>query len=302
VPYPQRGPTDDNEEEKMTALHLIRDGLSTAAELAALLFMAPIATAAAAESHSLPAVMPAATAEAPVRTAERTLRPLHLVDGAVEMRLLGLLADLRVVQTVHNAGAHPVDLGAQLRAAGDGVDSIAVVRDGHAVDVLNGGDCGGEDLPHGGHAHAEIDERIAELMQLPPGARATIEITTTETLQPAGPVWRVALPATVVPVRAQALLVSEPQGHYVVVVPPAGASGVVTLTLRPMGTPPLQLQFGPVDPGTAYVIPAGSAQALAGLHAGAIEMEVQGTRDVQWTTLSVLPRGLGAAAFASSMD
>lgn len=286
----------------MTALNLLRDGLSTAAQLAALLFVAPIATAAAAESRALPPAATIERAEAPARAAATPLRPLHLVEGAVEMRLLGLLADLRVVQTVQNEGARPVDLGAHLRAAGDSVDSISVVRDRHAVDVLAVGDCSGEDEPHGGHARAEVDERIAELMQLPPGQRATIAITATETLQPAGPAWRVALPATAAPIRAQALLVSEPQGHYVLVVPPADLFGSVTVTLRPRAAPSQRLQFGTVDAGTAFVIPVGSAQALAGLLAGAIELEIHGQDAVHWTTLPVAPRGADAATFARVTD
>jgi hypothetical protein len=286
----------------MTALSLLRDGISTAAELAALLFLAPIAAATAAESRALPPPAAVDGATAATRTAEAALRPLHLVEGAVEMRLLGLLADLRVVQTVHNQSAQPVDLGTRLLAAGDSVDSIAVVRDGYAIELLTGGDCGGEDEAQAGHARADVDERVAELTRLPPGQRATIAITSTETLQPAGQAWRVALPVTAAPIRAQALLVSEPQGHYVVVVPPADAVGSATVTLRPAGAPSQQVRFGPVDPGTAYVIPAASAQALAGLHAGAIELEIHGAREVQWTTLPIVPRRPGAATFAVVTD
>ncbi|HQR19922.1 MAG TPA: hypothetical protein PLE54_04320 [Burkholderiaceae bacterium] len=282
----------------MSTLHLIRDGMSTAAELAALLFMAPIGTATAADLQgAVPAAQIAPAAEvAPPRPP--ALRPLHLVDGAFEMRLLGLLADLRVTQTVRNDTATTVDLGRHLPAASDGVDSVSVTRDGRSLELLDGG-CGNVDVPDTGHARPGADEVIAELMQLPPGQRATIDVVATETLRPAGHAWRVALPATVAPMRPQALLIDQPEGGYVVVIPPT-ATGAATVTLRPADAPSRQYALGTVEAGSAYVIPVTAAEVTAQLAAGAVEIEVHADGAVLWTTLPIVGRDAGAAKLADT--
>ena len=288
----------------MSALHLIRDGMITAAELLALLYMAPVG-AAAAETTLLPTATQgeAARMGAPTPVAVTAgERHLHLVDAALEMRFLGLLADVRVVQTVRNDTAQTVDLGTHLPATEASVDSLSITRDGRSLDLLGGADCGGDDDPDAGHVRASEDEAIAELMQLPPGRQATVEVLATETLQPAGLAWSVALPATVAPIRAQSLLVTQPNGGHVVLIPPADVTGVATVTLRPASGPARSVELGRVRAGVAYVVPVIDAEAMAQLAEGAIELEVMSDRDVRWTTLAVTQFQPESATLARATD
>lgn len=289
----------------MSALHLMRDGMITAAELLALLLIAPVGAAAAAESTLQPAATRTTTARPAVPTPVAKTpaeRQLHLVDAALEMRFLGLLADVRVVQTVRNDTARTVDLGTHLPAMEASVDSLSITRDGRSLALLGGADCGGDDDPDAGHVRASDDEAIADLMQLPPGRQATVEVAATDTLQPAGHAWSITLPATVAPVRAQALLVAQPKGGHVVVVPPADASGVATITVRPASGPARSIGLGRVRAGVAYVVPLADAEALASLAEGAIELEVVSGHDVHWTTLAVASRQSGSTTLARASD
>ena len=112
----------------MSALHLIRDGMITAAELLALLFIAPVGAAAATESTLLPTATQSAldrtgATHGPARRAQAE-RPLHLVDAALEMRLLGLLADVRVDADAAQRHAHRRSISAtHLPAVDISVDS-----------------------------------------------------------------------------------------------------------------------------------------------------------------------------------
>jgi hypothetical protein len=289
----------------MSALHLIRDGMITAAELLALLFIAPIGAAAATESTLLPTSTQGAVARTGALTpvaATAGERQLHLVDAALELRFLGLLADVRVTQMLRNETAQAVDLGTHLPAVDNSVDRLSVTRDGRSVDLLASADCGSDDDPDAGHVRASEDEAIAELMQLPPGRQATIEVLATETLQPAGLAWSLALPATVAPIRAQALLVAQADGGLVVVIPPADVIGVAMVTLRPDSGPARSVELGRVRAGAAYVVPVIDADELAQLAGGAIEFEVVSDRDVRWTTLSVTPRQPALATLARAAD
>jgi hypothetical protein len=289
----------------MSALHLLRDGMITAAEFLALLLIAPAGAAAAAETTLQPAATrtTAARSVTPTYTAETAPeRRLHLVDAALEMRFLGLLADVRVVQTMRNDTAQTIDLATRLPATEASVDSLSITRDGRSLSLLGGADCGGDDDPDAGHVRASEDEAIADLMQLPPGRQATVEVAATDTLQPAGLAWSITLPATVAPIRAQALLVSQANGGHVVVVPPADASGVATVTLRPASGPARSVELGRVRAGVAYVVPLAAAEALASLTEGAIELEVVSGHDVHWTTLAVAPRQSGSTTLARVAD
>jgi hypothetical protein len=296
---------DHDKENPMSALHLMRDGMITAAELLALLLIAPVGAATAAETTLQPAATrtTAARPAAPPPIAETPAeRQLHLVDAALEMRFLGLLADVRVVQTVRNDTARTVDLGTHLPATETSVDSLSITRDGRSLTLLGGADCGGDDDPHAGHARASEDEAIADLMQLPPGRQATVEVAATDTLQPAGLDWSITLPATVAPIRAQALLVAQANGGHVVVIPPAGATGVATITLRPVSGPARSIGLGGVRPGVAYVLRMADAEALPPLAQGAIELEVVSGHDVHWTTLAVGSRRSGSTTLVRVAD
>jgi hypothetical protein len=290
-----------DKENPMSALHLIRDGMITAAELLALLLVAPVGAAAAAETTLQPAATrtTATRSGAPNPIADSPAeRRLHLVDAALEMRFLGLLADVRVIQTVRNDTARTVDLGTHLPATEASVDSLSITRDGRSLALLGGTDCGGEDDPNAGHVSASEDEAIADLMQLPPGRQATVEVAATDTLQPAGLAWSITLPATLAPIRAQALLVAQANGGHVVVIPPADATGVATVTMRPSSGPARSVELGRVRAGVAYVVPLANVEALAPLAQGAIEFEVVSGHDVYWTTLAVTPRQSSSATLA----
>jgi hypothetical protein len=299
------GTTDHDEGDEMSVLHLICDGTTTAAGLLALLFIAPVEPAGAAEPAWLPAA--AHGAPTPSGASSSTLRSpaeqrLHLVDAALEMRFLGLLADVRIVQTVRNDSAQAVDLGKHLPAADTRVDSLSVTRDGHTVDLLASAGCGGEHDSDSGRVRPSEDEFIAELMQLPAGRQATVKVSATENVWPAGSAWRVALPATVEWIRAQALLVARSTGGHVVVIPPADAVGTATVTLRPASGSSSTVELGRIEPGFAYVVPVVHAEALAQLGEGAIELEVVGAHDIRWMTLEVSPRPPGPAALIRAAD
>jgi len=296
------GPMDHDKENPMSALHLIRDGMITAAELLALLLIAPVGPAAAAETTLQPAATRTAAARSGAPSPTAAERRLHLVDAALEMRFLGLLADVRVVQTVRNDTARTLDLGTHLPSTEASVDRLSITRDGRSLALLGGTDCGGDDDPDAGHVRASEDEAIADLMQLPPGRQATVEVAATDTLQPAGLAWSIYLPATVAPLRAQALLVSQANGGHVVVVPPADASGVATVTLRPASGPARSVELGRVRAGVAYVVPLADAHTLVSLAEGAIELEVVSGHDVYWTTLAVAPRQSGSTTLARVAD
>ena len=190
----------------MSALHLLRDG-ALAAEFAALLFIAPIGTIAA--EPALPTASVAPDAER--ATPSSRLQALHVTDAALELRLLGLLADVRVMQTVRNDTQNRVDLGAHLPAVTDSVDELAVIRDGRVTDLLDGSGsaCGEDDDPDAGRAQGDTDEARADALQLMPGQHATVAIAATETLEPSGDAFLVALPATIAALGPQAHVVDR---------------------------------------------------------------------------------------------
>jgi hypothetical protein len=275
----------------MPALQLIRDAASTAAELVALLLLTPIGPATAAEPHAASpasaAIVTRAAASDAGRNA-RTLRDLHLTDAAVEVRLLGLLADVRVVQMVRNDTTTTIDLGDHLPALMQTTDRLSIMRDGRSTDLLGEAavGCDGEDDPHAGRAQTAPDEALADLLRLLPGQRAMVEAAITETLEVAGSVYRIALPATLAPPSARALLVAHAAAGTVVIIPPADAEGALQLTLRPAAGPAREIRLEHAAPGTAYVIPLSDSGVLAQLAGGAIELELPG-RQVRWMTLPI---------------
>ena len=189
----------------MSALHLLRDGAALAAEFAALLFLTPISAIAAEPAQSTAAV----TRDAERATPASGLRALHVTDAALELRLLGLLADVRVMQTVRNDTALRVDLGARLPAVTESVDELSVIRDGRVTDLLDGSRsaCGEDDDPDAGRAQGDADEARADALQLMPGQHAIVAIAAIESLEPAGDAFRVALPATIAALGPQARVV-----------------------------------------------------------------------------------------------
>lgn len=267
----------------MAALQLLRDGAAIAAELAALLFLAQLPPAAAAE--------PAGAAAAPESVARARLTALHVTDAAFEVRLLGVLADLRVVQTVRNDGPLRVDLGSHLPAVAQNVDELAIARSGRMVDLVGSSACDGDDVdynddgddPDSGHVRTDDDEARADLLQLLPGQRATVAVSATETMEPWGEAWRLRMPATIASPAAQVRVVSHSGAPALVIVPPADAAGVGTLTVRPDNSPARTVRLGRVMPGFAHVIPLGAAGAR---ESATLELEIVSATRVQWITLS----------------
>jgi hypothetical protein len=277
----------------MTALTLLRDGAATAAQLLALLFTA---TATAAPTVATPTtaahVEPGTGAALP--SALLLARDLHLTSSAFDVRLLGSLADIRVVQAVHNAGPRPIDLGARLPATDAQIERLRVERAGRTVNLVASDvdGCGGDADPHDGHAQAALDEILADVLSLPAGRQATIEVVTVEVLERQAEAWRLALPATILPIGAQAVLIHQTEGPVLIVVPPAGSRGEATLTLRPDGSAAQVIALGHAD-GAAFVLPLADATALAQLADGAVELEVVHGSQRLWTSLPPSVRHAG---------
>ncbi len=117
-----------------------------------------------------------------------------------------------------------------------------------------------------------------------PGQHATVAIAATETLEPAGDAFRVALPATIAALGPQARVVDQAGGATLVVIPPEGASGIVTVTLAarvrsvPNGSP------RPHAPGVALVVPLQDAERSA-IATTIVELEIAAPNEVRWMTL-----------------
>jgi hypothetical protein len=272
-------------EKPMTVLHLMIDGALAAAELLALLVV-PAATA------SEPAAIEARAAlEEPVR--------LHRLSTTVDVRLLGSLADARVAQRVRNDGSTTADLAAHLPAVDERVDSLRVVRAGHAVDLLAGGDCG--DAPASGHARLSADEAIADALRLAPGTDAVIEVSAAQPLVRSGSAYRVSLPVAVDADSPGAALVDQGDSLFLLVVPHRRAPRS-TLVLRPASAASQVLQLGAVDPRLAILIPLASRAQLDALADGAIELELEDERSTYWTTVAPVRIDEGAAVQARASD
>jgi len=267
----------------MTALTLLRDGAATAAQLLVLLFVTP--AAAAPESPS-PALLAA--------------RDLHLTSSAFDVQFLGSLADIRIVQAVHNTGTRTIDLGTRLPATDEHIDRLRIERAGRSVDLVAGAfdGCGSDEAdPHDGHAQAALDEALADVLALPAGQQATIEVIATNILERQAGAYRLGLPATVLPLGAQAVLIEQADSSMLIVVPPAESGGEATLTLRPAGSAPEVIALGRVD-GVAFAVPLADATALAQLADGAVELEVVNGDRLLWTSLPPSVRRADAAVIA----
>ena len=160
------------------------------------------------------------------------------------MRLLGSLADVRVVQDFRNISAETINLSGRLPAIDEHTDALRVHRRGRVVDLLQlGSGCGGDGESDGeamqadvtGHVQLAVDESIADALQLAPGEAALIELIATRRLSLSRNVtYRLALPA-LAGIESQALLVDQGDTRFLVVVPHRSARGSARLTLRPDG-------------------------------------------------------------------
>jgi len=191
-----------------------------------------------------------------------------------------------VMQTVRNDTAVRVDLGARLPAVTDSVDELAVIRNGRVTDLLDGpiSACGVDGDPDAGRAQGDADEARADALQLMPGQHAIVAIAATETLEPAGDAFRFALPATIAALGPQARVFDEAGGATLVVIPPEGASGSVTVTLRPASASSRTVRLGRTVSGTALVVPLNDAERSA-IATMIVELEIAAPNEVSWMTL-----------------
>ena len=281
----------------MPGLQGLIDGFLSAAEVAALLFVAPVA--ATERSRIEPAPTPPAI--------QRT-RDLHLLSSSFDVRLLGSLADVRVSQLYRNDSAETINLVGRLPAVDEHTDALRIHRNGRIVDLLHlDSGCSGDDdsddsaelqAGMGGHVQLAVDESIADALQLAPGATALIEMIATHSLSRAGAVYRLALPDRAA-VEPQALLVDQADVRFLVVVPHRASRGVARLTLRPAQAPSETIELGASDSSTAYVVPLANRGALQALAAGAIELETRTAEGIVWSTLPPQIRIAAHAAVTS---
>ena len=268
----------------MSALQLLSDGFITAAELAALLFVAPVS-----------AMEPRVPVE-PVKAAIEHRRGLHVLSSALDVRLLGSLADVRVTQQFRNDSAEPVSLASRLPTVDEHIDVLRIHRNERVIDLLRvDAGCGGADSDDGddeqiataGRVELAVDESIADALQLAPGDTASVESIATQLLTRTGAAYRLALPVEL-GVETQALLVDQSDARFLVVVPHKRADGMARLTLRPHGAASQTIELGSVgNPSIAYVIPLANRAALTALAAGAIELETRTHDGIVWSTLPV---------------
>jgi hypothetical protein len=252
----------------MTLLQPMLDGALAAAELLALLFVPP---AAAREPAPIGA---AAAFEQPVQ--------LHRLSTSVDIRLLGSLADVRVMQAVRNVSSTSADLAPQLPAVDEHVDGLRIVHGTHAVDLLP--TCESDDLPIAGHVRLTDDERIADALRLAPGAHAVIETIAAPPLLRSGRSYRVMLPVRVEADTPAAMLIDEDDGAFLLIVPHRGAARG-TLVLRPASGEPETLPLGAIDTRHAVLVPLPSRAHLGRLEDGAVELELADDRGTWWATL-----------------
>lgn len=259
----------------MTAFQLVRDGALLAAELAALLAVPPAAAA-----PSTP-----------------TVRELHALASAVDLRLFDSLASVRVVQTVRNDGAVPLDLAPRLPTSDARVERLRVAQGDRAIELLSqDDDCGATGSgPHEGHARTTPDELRADLLTLPGGAQATIDIVATGVVARYAGTTRIGLPVTSTPLPAQAWLLASAATPQLVVVPPSGVRGTATLTVRPAHGATEVMALGPLT-ASMVVVPLTATASPDQLAHGAIELEVIEADRVTWTTLPFVRSTAVAAA------
>lgn len=270
----------------MTVFHLLLDGALAAAELLALIVVPP---AAAAEPDSTTA-----------RSAIERPMQLHRLSTALDVQLLGALADVRVVQRLRNDGTTSADLGSRLPSVDEQVDVLRVVQAGRTVDLLGAPeDC--VNAPVAGHASLTDDEAIADALQVTSGAEVVVEVIATQPLTGSGRIYRVAMPAPLSGTTPHALLVAQDAQWFLIVVPHRAAP-IGRLVLRPVSGAAESLALGHVDPGVAFVVPLASRAHLDDLARGAIEFELAGAESTFWTT--VVPDRLtaGAAVQANTTD
>ncbi|MGH6623581.1 MAG: hypothetical protein ACREBN_06390, partial [Burkholderiaceae bacterium] len=254
-----------HEEKTMNALTLICQGVATASELMALLFIAPAWAAA-----------PTAPPSAP------PLRQMHAMESALEIHWLDSLGGLRVVRALQSTEARPASFTSDSPCGSDAEDDEVGEDNAHAV--LN------------------FDEALADLQRRPAGA--TTAMRTVGASQPAhaGTIVHLAGPVTRNESDAHAFFVVDGAIRYLAIVPPSGMRGEATLTVRPRSGASEVLALGRIDGvSQAILVPRAAREAADDLAIEAIELESRSVDEVSWVTVPLRssPRGAATATLAS---
>lgn len=292
----------------MSAFHVIQQALLTAAELVALLFVTPALAAEAALSHR--AASTAVHEQHSARAPRLAIAPSE--GGRFELRLLGSLAELRWTHALENIGSEPIDLTAWLPDTDETIDALRITRGARSVDLLQA--AGGCELDGDAlldHAVLEHDEAIADLLQLPHGETATIEVSAVRTVEGRGKVFRIAAPALPWAAASYTFVTGAAEPMLAVVLPAAAAPAHATLllTLRRAGAAAETFDLGEAGqfgvrtsgdraPGNGltavFIVPLGAHSDFADLAQGAVELEVRAAGTTHWVTLA--PQAMDASA------
>jgi len=275
----------------MSALLVMLDVLLAAAELVALLFIPP---ALASEPGAVPVNRSA---------------PADSFASSLEVRLAGTAVNVRVNQHFRNRGLSQINLSANLPPADEYTQALNIHRRERSVNLLHvDGGCSTEPFDGAsqgtgaGHARLQLDEMIADALQLNPGDTASIEVVARMPVQRVGKAFRFALPdgAAVPP---QSHLIDQSDAQFLLIVPHPEARGSARLILRPFyltgdaidsarhESASEVIELGELNATlSAYVIPLANRAQLEALEPGAIELETLTGETSVHATLTLLVR------------
>jgi hypothetical protein len=248
----------------MSVLNVLKESFITAAEMVALVLVAP---AFGAESTAASRV--------------------DISDSRIELVVRNSRAEVRLAQRIINTSASMLDLATRLPAIDDSIESLRVLRGARAIELAHpGADCDGGlgQRDESSHARVAIDEAIADALSLAPGESAWIEIATSRPLPQGAQITRVHTRG-IASLAAQSLLVNDGEQWLLLVVPGADARGTAQVRLRPRTGPAQRFDLGVIDArGTLFVIALAQVDAEA-LTAGAVEFESASAEGSVWATL-----------------
>lgn len=249
----------------MTALNLICQGVATASELMALLFIAP-----------------AWGAEATAPSSAPPLRQMHAMESALEIHWLESLGGLRAVRALQNTSAPTASLNRDAPCGSDAED---------------------DDGKDNAHAVLNLDEVLADLQRRPAGRSTTVGAVDPTQPTQEGIIVQLAWSAIPIESDAHAFFVVDGAVRYLAIVPPPGMHGEGTLTVRPRRGAAEVVALGRIDGGgKAILIPRPPREAADDLAIEAIELESRSTDAVSWATvrLQSSPRRPASASLASA--
>lgn len=288
----------------MSALHVMMEGLLAAAELVALLF-----------------IPPALGSEIDTASARNRNASAHPFASSLQVRVAGAVADVRVNQHFRNRGSAQINLAAHLPQVDEYTAALSVHRPARSIDLMQiDTGCGSELDDEGalsaeaGHARLQLDEILADALQLNPGDDASIETVARMPVQRIGKAFRFALPenANVAP---QSVLIDQAGAHFLLIIPHPDVRGTARIVLRPfyftseaIDPAPEHSTFEVIELGelsatpSAYVIPLVDRAQLEALAAGAIELETQTSERTVHATLTLLLRTEASPTLARTTE